>query len=66
MDDKLKAAIAGFNFGCGGYLLVRALSSFMGNTIIDGSWMLTHAMIGVVIGIVLAGAAFVAIGQMQK
>lgn len=66
VDDKTKAAIAGFNAGLGGYMLIRTLPTFFGNRIIDGSWMLTNVLIGVVIGAVLAGIAYVVVMQMQK
>jgi hypothetical protein len=66
VDDKVKAAIAGFNLGLGGYLLIRTVMTFFSNRIIDGSWMLTQALIGLAIGVVLAGVAYVLMGQMQK
>jgi hypothetical protein len=66
VDDKAKAAIAGFNLGLGGYMLIRSLPTLWGNRIIDGSWMLTNVLIGLLIGAVLAGVAYVAVMQMQK
>ena len=66
MDDKVKAAIAGFNAGLGGYMLIRALPTLWGNVIIDGTWMFTNVLIGIAIGAVLAGIAYVVMMQMQK
>lgn len=67
MDDKVKAAIVGFNAGLGGYMLIRTVPTFInGKIIIDGSWMLTNVLIGLAIGAVLAGVAYVVMMQMQK
>ena len=66
MDDKVKAAIVGFNAGLGGYMLIRALPTLWSNVIIDGSWMFTNVLIGLAIGAVLAGIAYVVMMQMQK
>ncbi len=67
MDDKVKAAIAGFNAGLGGYMLIRVVPTFLSSkVIIDGSWMLTNLLIGAAIGAVLAGVAYVVMMQMQK
>jgi hypothetical protein len=66
VDDKVKAAIAGFNLGFGGYLFIRALGSVWGNLIIDMSWFMSQALIGLVLGAALAGIAYVVMAQMQK
>jgi hypothetical protein len=67
VDDKVKAAIAGFNAGLGGYMLIRVVPSFInGKIIIDGSWVFTNLLIGAAIGAVLAAIAYVAMMQMQK
>lgn len=67
MDDKVKAAIAGFNAGLGGYMLIRTVPTFLnGKIIIDGTWILTNVLIGLAIGAVLAGVAYVVMMQMQK
>jgi hypothetical protein len=67
VDDKVKAAIAGFNAGLGGYMLIRTIPTFLGGkVIIDGSWMFTNVLIGIAIGAVLAGVAYVVMMQMQK
>ena len=66
MDDKVKGAIAGFNFGFGGYLVLRTVLSFWSKNPIDFGWIFWQAMIGLVIGVVLAAVVYVAMGQMQK
>jgi hypothetical protein len=67
VDDKVKAAIVGFNSGLGGYMLIRTIPTFInGKIIIDGSWMLTNVLIGLAIGTVLAAVAYVVMMQMQK
>jgi hypothetical protein len=67
VDDKAKAAIAGFNAGLGGYLLIRAIPTlFSSKVIIDGNWMFANVLIGLAIGVVLAGIAYVAMMQLQK
>ena len=66
MDDKVKAAIVGFNAGLGGYMLIRSLPTLWSNVIIDGTWMFTNVLIGLAIGAVLAGIAYVVMMQVQK
>jgi hypothetical protein len=47
-------------------MLIRSLPTLWSNVIIDGSWMFTNVLIGIAIGAVLAGIAYVVMMQMQK
>ncbi len=58
MDDRVKVAVAGFNFGLMGYMLIRWLPTLSGRAPVDFGWFMTQLLIGAVIGAAVGGVAF--------